>query len=459
MNKRIKKVLLFLCLILVAGVCYGDEPQDVNSAANKEPAAVSRGDGQQDANTTTKDVNSAANDEPASANKDDPFAGIFGRISSSQGGLSAPQSSGTPVETKPNLFAKTVTLKFLTARNLKAALDKMSSTYGSIAIDETTNSLIVCDTNDNLGKILEEIKSADQTPKQIIIEVVIIDVQLENDTEIGVDWDLLSTDIGGFAYRQSMINPNRLTYILPTTDTSGNLTNSNAAYRTDPLGTKIGGEVSLTSGTVRNVVHLLQEKRTANILASPRIMVVSGQKAQIKTVEEIPYQEITQSTAGGGATNAITSTQFKEVGVTLDVKATLADDGKIVLEAHPTQSVSVSLNALTGVPTIDQREASTTLLMDDGQVAVIGGLRRQETTMVKMRIPLLGDLPVIGALFSDNHKVVDNSELLVLLSPHVYKDEPVPADAMARYNSVRNKPLLSVPAESKDQLFEQIAGK
>ena len=70
----------------------------------------------------------------------------------------------------------------------------MSSEYGSIGVDENTNSLIICDTEENLEKILAEIKKADQTPKQIMIEVVIVDVQLKNDTEIGVDWDLLSTE-------------------------------------------------------------------------------------------------------------------------------------------------------------------------------------------------------------------------------------------------------------------------
>ena len=211
--------------------------------------------------------------------------------------------------------------------------------------------------------------------------------------------------------------------------------------------------MSVVSSTVRNVVHLLQEKRKVDILASPRVMVVSGQKAEIKTIEEIPYQEVTQYLPAGRA-NSITSTQFKEVGVTMEVKATVTDDGKILLVVKPKQSVSTG-TSIGSVPVIDTREASTTLLMDDGQVVVMGGLRRQETQIIKYRVPLLGDLPLIGFIFSDDRKVVENSELLVLLSPHVYKGEPVPAEAMARYNQIKDRTLISPPGESESQPSEQ----
>jgi type II secretory pathway component GspD/PulD (secretin) len=176
------------------------------------------------------------------------------------------------------------------------------------------------------------------------------------------------------------------------------------------------------------------------------VMVVSGQKASIKTVEEIPYQEVTQSSAGGGGASAITSTQFKAVGVTMDVKATVTDEGKVLLTVSPSQSVATG-TSVGGVPVIDKREATTTLLMDDGQVVVMGGLRRQDTQITKDQVPLLGDLPLIGFIFANNHKVVQNTELLVLLSPHINENEPVPAEAMKRFNEFKNRPVLSLPAE------------
>ena len=342
-----------------------------------------------------------------------------------------------PVEVKLPLFVRTITLKFLNAANLKNALEKMSSVNGRISIDENTNSIIVCDTKENMERILAEVRKADQTPKQVIIEVFIIDVQLNNDTEIGVDWDILSTDNKDFAYRQGMIYPDRLTATTNVKDV-GNMTN----YMT----TGLGSEVAIVTKDIRNVLHLLQEKRNVDILASPRVMVVSGQNASIETVEEIPYQEKTDTSGGG----LLTSTQFKKVGVILKVKATLTDDEKILLEIEPEQSVNTG-TSIGEVPVIDTRKASTKLLMDDGQIVVMGGLRRQETQIIKYQVPLLGDLPLIGFIFSDNRKVVENSELIVLLSPHIYKGESVPAEAMARFNDIKNRPVLSLPAEPNSQ--------
>ena len=91
----------------------------------------------------------------------------------------------------------------------------------------------------------------------------------------------------------------------------------------------------------------------------------------------------------------------------MDVKATVTDEGKILLIVSPSQSVATG-TSVGGVPVIDKREATTTLLMDDGQVVVMGGLRQQNTQITKDQVPLLGDLPLIGFIFSNNHKVVQN---------------------------------------------------
>ena len=373
-----------------------------------------------------------ARGQTADTGRGDPFGGGFGDTASES------QKSMDSVNVQQPLFVRTITLKFLNAANLKTVLAKMSSVNGSIGTDDNTNSIIVCDTNDNMERILAEIRKADQTPKQVIIEVFIIDVQLNNDTEIGVDWDILSTGNKDFSYRQSTVYPDRMSIIAPTSTTLGSM----SAFEH----TGLGSELAIVTEDIRNVLHLLQQKRNVDILASPRVMVVSGQKASIKTVEEIPYQEITQSSAGGGGNSAITSTQFKDVGVTMDVKATVTDEGKVLLTVSPSQSVATG-TSIGGVPVIDKREATTTLLMDDGQVVIMGGLRRQDTQFTKNQVPVLGDLPLIGFIFANNRKVVQNSELLVLLSPHISENGPVPAEAMTRINEFKNRPVLSLPAE------------
>ena len=428
MNKLMTKLAICSVLVLTASICRGENSSPQQSSGQA-------GQTQPEKATVTPVNDKKVEVVAADVSRGDPFGDNFGD-SSPQANVAADVKA--PDVNKPPLVVRTVSLKFLNAANLKTAIDKMSSANGSISVNESTNSLIVCDTEESVNKILIEIQKADLTPKQIMIEVVIIDVQLKNDTEIGVDWDILSTDDKALNYRQNMVYPNRFGIVPPTTDNIDSAT----AYQ----GIGLGSEVAIVTKDIRNVLHLLQEKTDVDILASPRVMVVSGQKASIKTVEEIPYQEVTQSSSGGGGTNAITSTQFKDVGVTMDVKATVTDEGKILLIVSPSQSVATG-TSIGGVPVIDKREATTTLLMDDGQVVIMGGLRRQDTQITKDQVPLLGDLPLIGFIFSNNHKVVENSELIVLLSPHINKDESVPAEAMARFNDIKNRPVLSLPAE------------
>jgi len=319
------------------------------------------------------------------------------------------------------LFIKTINLKFLEAKNLKNVLDKMVSEYGSIATNEKSNSLIICDTKENLEKILTEVREADQTPQQIMVEVVILDVQLRDDTELGINWDSdisVSFDVD---YEQKF----------------GTGTESDSSL------------VTLTgAGGISNVIHMIQQKRDAQILASPRAMMLSGQSATIEAVEEIPYKEI-MDTAEGGA-GALTSTQFKNVGVTLQVTATVTDGNNIFLEVDTTHNVKTGQSE-SGVPVVDTRRANTSLLLKDGQIVVMGGLRRTESIEQIYQIPILGEVPILGGLFKDTNTVIYNSELVVLLSPCIYKGEPVPHEVISKYNEIIDRPMFSVRPEKQEK--------
>lgn len=337
------------------------------------------------------------------------------------------------IEDKPELFLETIILRFLSAENLEAVVRSMSSAYGSIASDKNTNSLIICDAKEDLARIIAEVKKIDKRPQQIMVEVVILDVQLKDDTEIGINWDILSTKNYDIAYRQNLT-----TRLGSTIENSTNIGNATAFNTTGN-----GGDFTLISGTIRNVVHLIQEKRDAQIIASPRAMVVSGQSANIQAVEEIPYTELTGTAQGGS--NALTSTQFKNVGINLQVTATITDGNDIFLKVDTEQNVKTGESG--GVPVVDTRKANTSLLLKDGQIIVLGGLRRQEKTIEVDQIPFLGDLPIIGELFKKTQTVINNSELIVLLSPHIYKEEPISDEAMAKYNEIKNRQMLSMPNE------------
>ncbi len=344
---------------------------------------------------------------------------------------------------KPELFVETISLKFLNAKDIKTTIGNMASEYGSVAIDEKSNSLIICDTKEKLEKILEQVKKADKTPRQIMVEVVILDVQLKDDTEIGINWDILSNKNYDIGYRQNFTTAGkRVGSTIASSDNIGNATAFNS--------TGTAGEFSIISGTIRNIIHMIQQKRDVEILASPRAMMVSGQSAYIKAVEEIPYQEVSDTATGGA--NALTSTVFKQVGVNLQVTATITDSDSIFLTVETEQNVQTSLSS-AGVPVVDTRKVKTSLLLKDTQIVVIGGLRRQEKTKEVDQIPILGDLPIIGELFKSTNTVIKNSELIVFLSPHIYKGEPVPDEAMTKYNKLKNRSIPSIPDEEEIKLL------
>jgi type II secretory pathway component GspD/PulD (secretin) len=370
-------------------------------------------------------------------NQSNPFAQFVGK--------QTPQTKAE--EPKPELLVETVTLKFLDAKSLRASISNMSGTYGSMEPDGKSNSLIICDTNENLTKILEQIRKADRRPEQIMIEVVLLDVKLNDETEIGVNWDMLTTKYNvkldsdsktGTTFRQNLGFTNRLGATGETSTTIGNAT----AFNT----TGTGSDFWLLSGDVRNIIHALQEKNNVEILASPRVMVVSGQTAAIEAVEEVPYREQTDTSQGGEA--ALTSTQFKNVGVKLNVGATLTDDRFILLSVETEQNVQTGtsvVEGVTGTPIIDTRKIQSSLLLDDGQILVIGGLRRKETQKQTNQIPILGNLPIIGFAFKATDTIQNSSELLIILSPHIYNGEK-PNDAeMEKYNEITQRPLLTIP--------------
>ncbi|MDD5012015.1 MAG: hypothetical protein PHQ00_07830, partial [Phycisphaerae bacterium] len=314
---------------------------------------------------------------------------------------------------KPDLVVETATLKFLDAKSVRSSIASMSGEYGSIEPDSKGNTLIICDTNDNLEKILKQIRKIDRKPDQIMIEVVLLDVKLNNETDIGINWDMLTTRDHEAVFRQNFTT--RMGSTIRDAANTGNAT----AFNTTGTGSDLW---LLLGGDIRTVIHALQEKNNVEILASPRVMVVSGQTASIESVEEVPYSEQSETSEGG----ALTSTEFKNIGIMLKIGATLTDDKYILLNVESEQSVQTGSSVVTGgvgasgVPIVDKRNIQSSLLLEDGQILVIGGLRRKETQKQTNQLPILGDLPVIGLAFKSRDTKINSSELLVLLSPHIY---------------------------------------
>jgi type II secretory pathway component GspD/PulD (secretin) len=167
------------------------------------------------------------------------------------------------------------------------------------------------------------------------------------------------------------------------------------------------------------VLSMLHSQTDAKLLANPRVLVLDNETAQFQIVREIPY---TDQTATTGATMA--QTRFKDVGVQLQVTPHIARAGMIRLHIVPQFSVAEKQerNPVTGdleVPAVNTRKVDTRALVRDGRTVVMGGLRKQETTKGVDKMPLLGDIPLLGNLFKFKTETEVISEVVVFITPKI----------------------------------------
>lgn len=309
------------------------------------------------------------------------------------------------------------------------ALTKVISKRGSISSNPGTSNIMITDTESKITAIDAYIQEIDRRTAQILVEARIYDVSNTDALDLGVEWR-----VG----RNTGYGEDRATGIgsLNTEGgpVSGNLTNS------DPFATGLfsstTGKATATTGTldfgfitrhadIDMLMSAARQKNSAKLLANPRILVLDNEQATFKAVREIPYQQLQQ-----GGWQSYGTTEFKEVGVELQVTPHLAKDGVIRLHIVPVFSVHVDDVdlALTGTsitmpqPVVDTREADTIALVHDGDTVVIGGLRKEEVTQEISKIPLLGDIPIIGALFKFEGEQTINSELIVFITPRIVDD-------------------------------------
>jgi len=290
-----------------------------------------------------------------------------------------------------------VPLQNLMAEDAAKALVSMLSEIGRIGIDEERNALIVSDTPSRVEALRRTIRDLDRVPAQVMIEAIIVDVTLDDALKYGFDWTATHNTGDPLTLMQALT------------------TGAGTAAAGAP-----GGRLAYTlmtgRWTINAVYDLLQTVQNVKILANPKVMAINNRKANIEIIDEIPYQELTQTSNGG----QIGTTSFKEVGIKLDVKPRIAEDGAVHLEVSAEESAPASAN-INQVPVIQTRRSSSVMSIDDGQIVVLGGLRRHRTIKTEDKIPILGDLPIAGALF--RRMVADDveTELVIFIRPKIVR--------------------------------------
>jgi type IV pilus assembly protein PilQ len=328
-------------------------------------------------------------------------------------------------EVREKLVSRVFRITYANVKDVETALKQfISADVGAISSNPGTSNIIVTDTESKVKAINSFIEEIDRITPQILVSAQIYDVTSSDNLDLGVKWQAgTPTDFGQPTADQTWGNDFGTVgnIIGGITDTAiGSAFNSGINRADDTEGL-------LRLGVLNDSVHVdaaifaAQDDIRAKLLANPRVLVLDNEQAEIKIVEEVPYQQLTQSTDGG----SVGTTEFRDVGVELRVTPHLTREGLIHLTLNPKFStITGSVNIVEGgnnipQPVVATRETITTALIKDQQTVVIGGLKKQDKIQETSKVPLLGDLPLLGELFKFHGESTVNSELVVFITPQI----------------------------------------
>lgn len=274
---------------------------------------------------------------------------------------------------------------------------------GQVAVDPVRNVIVYQGDPQRWRAIRNVLARLDQPARQVVIEVTVAEVTLTDDLSHGIEWALRNIGIDGMAG--------------PVTALGGS----------EPKDGSLVWRALSSSGQVKAVVNLFAKDSRVSILSTPRLMVKSGESASIDVGTEVPIIT-SQATAPdlpstGGTSSILQAIQYRKTGVLLQIEAVVHSGQRVdlkltqeVSEATPTDTSNISS------PSIFSRKLQTSLSLQDGQSMLLGGLISSSDTDGKTKVPLLGDVPVIGRLFQNRSRHGQRTEMLMLITPYVVED-------------------------------------
>jgi type IV pilus assembly protein PilQ len=246
-----------------------------------------------------------------------------------------------------------------------------------------------------LAQIDQVIAEIDVRPTQVAIEAMILSVKLTDSDKLGINWQLLREK------QHLKLAVGTPAQTLPTTFTSGGLA------------------VAFLDSNLGAFIDALEEINETNVIATPRLMVMNKQRAEIQIGRQQGYVSSTVQTE----TSTTASMQMLDTGTILRIRPFISPDGLIRMEVHPElSSGEVVEKAANLVPDKEITQVTSNVMVRDGCTVIIGGLMREELKTGGNQIPLLGNLPYVGALFRNRDDTTERHEILVLITPHIVYD-------------------------------------
>ncbi len=299
----------------------------------------------------------------------------------------------------------------------------------SIQADENTNALVITAPPDVFRSLRAVIRRLDVRRAQVLVEAVIAEVSTNASEEFGIQWATGNTDKGVGSVVNFSVGSS-LTSLLSTPPTLG-----------DGLSLAAGN----TTGTnpIAALIRALKSDGKSNILSTPSLLTLDNEEAEIVVGQNVPFVTGSYSGTGGGSTptNPFQTVQRQDVGLTLRITPQINEGDAIRLKVE--QEVSTVTNSTQGVDIItNKRSIKTNVVVDDGQMIVLGGLIQEELREGEQRVPGLGDIPMLGWFFRYNKTDVVKTNLMVFLQPTILKDAAViTAHTGDKYNFIRARQL------------------
>lgn len=280
-------------------------------------------------------------------------------------------------------------LQYARVNEMESLLRPYLSEYGELTIFSEKNVLMVQDTPQFLARIGSLLGELDKQPTQIMIEAQILEVTLSDEDSYGLDWGKLFRSDGG-----------------------------NGSFGTQGLGTpsSAGLFFDYTSPNVAATLNALRSQGRVRTLSTPKLLALENQESSVIIGDRRGYAVTT-------TINQVTteSIEFLESGVILRVTPSVDGTGEIMLDIHPEVSTG-TIDPNTGIPSQTTTEVSTQMIVADGQTIFVGGLIKHTIDESKQGVPVLGDIPGIGRLFSNRRKTNLNTETVVLITPTIIRD-------------------------------------
>ena len=338
------------------------------------------------------------------------------------------------------------------------AANRSSTNSATIEADEGTNALIITADADEMAALESVIQRLDIRRAQVLVEAIIVEMEVIDGQDLGLQW-LFANDSGLYG---SNINANDTRAsniagaILPSDGSDGSGTTT-GDFDVGNLAAALAGTAGLSLGwgvvdddlSMTVILNALEERTNANILSTPSLLTLDNQEAYITVGQQVPF--ITGSYTGtgtsDGASNPFQTIERENVGITLTVTPQVNEGDSVVLD------IEQEVNSLTGATLLasaaaadlitNERKIQTKVLAQDGRVVVLGGLIKDDVQSTEQRVPILGDIPVLGRLFRNDAVSVTKTNLLIFIRPTIIRDERALAGATAlKYRHIRDQQQL-----------------